>query len=72
MAGIWILTGMFVLIGALFTWLGYGNLASARKKRASWIAVQGTVTDGQEEGGAEIGERVAAQILPALGQRKQF
>jgi len=30
------------------------------------------VTDGQEEVGAEIGELVAAQILPALGQRKQF
>jgi len=40
MTGIWILTGMFLFIGALFTWLGYGNLVSARKKRASWIAVQ--------------------------------
>ena len=53
MAGIWILTGMFVLIGALFTWLGYGNLASARKKRASWIAVQGTVTGFAEVPGSK-------------------
>ena len=44
MTGLWILTGMFLLIGALFAWLGYGNLVSAKKKRATWIAVQGTVT----------------------------
>ena len=51
--GPWILTGMFLFIGGLFTWLGYGNLMTARKRRATWIAVQGTVTGLAEVPGSK-------------------
>lgn len=43
--GPYILALMFVGGGALFTLLGYSNLKDARMKRATWLAVQGTVTD---------------------------
>lgn len=51
--GPWILTGMFFFIGALFTWLGYGNLMTARKRRATWMTVQGTVTGLAEVPGSK-------------------
>jgi len=53
MTGVWILTGMFLFIGGLFTWLGYGNLKTARERRATWIAVQGTVTGLAEVAGSK-------------------
>jgi len=51
--GAWILTGMFLFVGGLFTWLGYGNLLSARKRRATWMAVQGNVTGLAEVPGSK-------------------
>ena len=53
MAGIWILTGMFIFVGGLFAWLGYGNLMTARKRRATWMAVRGTVTGLAEVQGSK-------------------
>jgi hypothetical protein len=53
MTGVWILTGMFLFIGGLFTWLGCGNLMTARKRYATWMAVQGTVTGLAEVPGSK-------------------
>jgi len=41
--GPWILAGLCILFGAIFTVAGYLILASAKRKRATWIAVQGSV-----------------------------
>ncbi len=41
--GPWVLAGLFVLVGAIFTALGYANLESTRRKRATWIAVPANV-----------------------------
>lgn len=54
----WILTGMGILFGAIFTVAGCLILASARRKLASWITVEGSVVrleeredDHDEDGG---------------------
>lgn len=44
----YVLAAMFVIGGALFALLGYSNLVSTRKKRATWLAVEGTVIDFAE------------------------
>ena len=49
--GLYILVLMFVGIGALFTFLGYSNMKSARLKRATWLHVQGTVVRLEERPG---------------------
>jgi len=45
----WVLAGMFIVGGALFAILGYKGLAHQKKKRAEWVAVQGTVIDLSEQ-----------------------
>jgi hypothetical protein len=49
--GVYVLALMFLLGGLLFTLLGYSNLVSTRKERATWLAVAGTVIDFREESG---------------------
>jgi hypothetical protein len=41
--GPWMLAGLFVLVGGIFTALGYANLKSVRRKRESWVAVPAKV-----------------------------
>lgn len=47
----YVLAAMFVAGGALFTFLGCKSFAGNRKKRAEWIAVEGTVIDFSEQPG---------------------
>jgi hypothetical protein len=49
--GVYILAFMFVIGGVLFGGLGYANVVSAKKKRATWLAVAGTVIDFREQVG---------------------
>lgn len=54
--GAYILALMFLAGGAVFTSLGYSALVSTRKKRATWVAVEGTVVDFAERRGGEVGK----------------
>lgn len=53
--GPYILALMFLGGGALFTFIGYSNLKDARMKRATWLAVQGIVTDLVAQPGSKGG-----------------
>jgi hypothetical protein len=57
----YVLATMFVAGGGLFTFLGYKALAINRKKRAEWVAVEGTVIDFSEQAG-EKGKTLYAPI----------
>lgn len=49
--GPYVLALMFVSFGVLFTFLGYSNVKSVRRKRATWLAFPGTVVDLVESEG---------------------
>jgi hypothetical protein len=49
--GPYVLVLMFVGFGCLFTFLGYSNVKSVRMKRATWLALTGSVVDFVESEG---------------------
>ena len=50
--GPWILAGLFIFVGGIFAALGWSNLKSMKRKRATWIAAQGTVVGLSEVHGS--------------------
>lgn len=47
--GLYVLVAMFVGAGVLFGALGWSQIVSTRRKRATWLRVQGTVVGMQEQ-----------------------
>ena len=51
--GLYVLVAMFVGVGALFTWLGWSAVVSNRRRVATWLHVDGTVTGLEERPGSK-------------------
>lgn len=47
----YVFAALFVAGGILFAVAGYSNLVAARKRRAEWVAAEGTVIDFSEQAG---------------------
>ena len=47
--GLYVMMLMFVGVGLLFTYLGWSAMVSNRRKRATWLHVQGTVVGLEEQ-----------------------
>lgn len=67
----WLLSAMFIVGGALFAFIGYRNLISTRKKRAEWVAFEGTVIDFSEKEDDD-GETLYAPIYRYTVDGKEY
>jgi hypothetical protein len=69
--GPYVLALMFLVGGAVFSLLGYSNLVSTRKKRATWISAEGSVVDFAEELG-DKGRTLYAPVYQYTINGKQY
>jgi hypothetical protein len=69
--GPYVLALVFLVVGAVFSLFGYSNLVSKRKKRATWLTVEGSVVNFAEELG-DHGRTLSAPIYQYTIDGEQY